>query len=164
MTAPEPLSKPLQGRERMPPVAEVVPHAGAMRLIDELLEADATACAARATVRPTQLFVDDAGMPAWIGIEYMAQTIAAWAGVQARGSGCKPGPGFLLGSRRYVSDVAAFPVGSELTVRVHLETSGDDGLSMFACTLAMDGREVARATVSVFQPADAQAFIEGQQT
>jgi len=164
MTAPEPLSNPPHGQERLPPVAEVVPHAGAMRLIDELLEADATACVARATVRPTQLFVDEAGMPAWIGIEYMAQTIAAWAGVQARGSGHKPGLGFLLGSRRYASDVAAFPVGSELTVRVQLEISGDDGLSMFACTLAMEGREVARATVSVFQPADAQAFIEGQQT
>jgi len=168
MTRSEPLSNPRHARERLPPVAEVVPHAGAMRLIDELLEADATACVARATIRPTQLFVDDAGMPAWIGIEYMAQTIAAWAGMQARGSGHKPGPGLLLGSRRYACDVAAFPVGSVLTVRVQLEMSGDDGLSLFACTLAMDGREVARATVSVFQPADAQdfpqAFHKGQQT
>ncbi|WP_019449362.1 hotdog family protein [Cupriavidus sp. BIS7] len=172
MTAPEPLSKPRHRPDLLPPVAQVVPHAGAMRLIDELLEADDTACMARATVRPTQLFVDEAGMPAWIGIEYMAQTIAAWAGVQARGSGHGPRPGFLLGSRRYASDVAAFPVGSELTVRVQLEMAGDDGLSLFACTLAMDGCEVARATVSVFQPADAQALqqalqqadIKGQQT
>ncbi|MGX0937395.1 hotdog family protein [Cupriavidus metallidurans] len=148
----------------MPPVGEVVPHGGAMRLIDELLAADDTQCVARATIRPTQLFVDDAGMPAWIGIEYMAQTIAAWAGMQARGKGCKPGPGFLLGSRRYASDVPAFPVGSVLTIRVGLEMAGDDGLSLFACTLDMGGQEVARATVSVYRPADAQAFLEGQQT
>ena len=41
--------------------------------------------------------------------------------------------------------------------------NGDNGLGMFACTLSMDGREVARANVSVFQPADAQAFLQGQQ-
>lgn len=164
MTNGEPISSARNPASTLPPVAELVPHAGAMRLIDELLSADATRCVARATVRDTQLFVDDAGMPAWIGIEYMAQTVAAWAGVQARAAGRKPGPGFLLGSRRYACDVAAFPVGSVLTVSVQLEMASDDGLSMFACTLAQDGAEVARATVSVYAPADAQAFLEGQQT
>lgn len=156
-----PLSNP---RNPLPPVETLVPHTGAMRLIDELLEADATHAVARATVRNTQLFVDDAGMPAWIGIEYMAQTIAAWGGMQARGTGEGPRPGFLLGSRRYACDVPAFPVGSVLTIDVRLEMAGDDGLSMFACTLAQDGTDVARATVSVFAPANARAFLEGQQT
>ncbi|MGO4305504.1 hypothetical protein AB4Z41_17695 [Cupriavidus sp. RAF12] len=134
-----------------------------MRLIDELVHADAEQCVARATVRATQLFVDDAGMPGWTGIEYMAQTIAAWAGVRDRAAGRKPGLGFLLGSRRYACDVAAFPVGSVLTIRTQVELIGDNGLGMFACTLALDGHEVARANVSVFQPADAQAFLQGQQ-
>lgn len=160
MNTSEPLSN---HRPALPPVAEVVPHAGAMRLIDELLQADDTMCVARATVRATQLFVDEAGMPGWVGIEYMAQTIAAWAGVRERAAGRAPGIGFLLGSRRYSCDVAAFPAGSELTISVQAELTGDNGLGMFACTLALDGREVARANVSVFQPADAQAFLQGQQ-
>lgn len=147
----------------LPPVSDVVPHAGAMRLIDELVEADGEHCVARATVRATQLFVDDAGMPGWVGIEYMAQTIAAWAGVRERAAGRPPGLGFLLGSRRYTCDVPAFPVGSVLTIRTQVELIGDNGLGMFACTLEMDGCDVARANVSVFQPADAQAFLQGQQ-
>lgn len=147
----------------LPPVADVVPHAGAMRLIDELLQADDEQCVARATVRGTQLFVDDAGMPGWVGIEYMAQTIAAWAGMQAWRVGRKPGIGFLLGSRRYVCDVAAFPVGSMLTIAARAELIGDNGLGMFSCTLSLDGREVAQASVSVFKPADARAFLQGQQ-
>lgn len=149
--------------ESLPPVADVVPHAGAMRLIDELLHADAGQCVARTTVRATQLFVDDAGMPGWVGIEYMAQTIAAWAGVQAWRAGGKPGLGFLLGSRRYACDVPVFPVGSVLTITARPELIGDNGLGMFCCTLSLDGSEVARANVSVFQPADAQAFLQGQQ-
>lgn len=156
MNTMEPISNPL------PPVAEVVPHAGAMRLIDELLQADADGCVARATVRATQLFVDDDGMPGWVGIEYMAQTIAAWAGAQDRAAGRAPGIGFLLGSRRYECDVPAFPVGSVLTVVARKELAGDNGLGMFACTLSIAGREVARANVTVFQPADAQAFLQGQ--
>ncbi|GJG95375.1 hotdog family protein [Cupriavidus pauculus] len=161
MAGADPLST---ARRPLPPIGELVPHAGAMRLVDELLEADATHAVARATVRPTQLFVDEAGMPAWIGIEYMAQTIAAWAGMRARETGNKPVPGFLLGTRRYACNTAAFAAGSVLTIHVQLEMAGDDGMSMFACTLAQDGNEVARATVSVYAPADAQAFLEGQQT
>ena len=72
--------------------------------------------------------------------------------------------GFLLGSRRFVCDVAAFPVGSVLTIRVQLEMSDGDGLSLFACTLDQDGAEVARATVSVYAPTDARAFLEGPLT
>ncbi|XQM38400.1 3-hydroxydecanoyl-[ACP] dehydratase [Cupriavidus sp. H19C3] len=147
----------------LPPIAEIVPHAGAMRLVDELVQADAERCITRATVRATQLFVDEAGMPGWVGIEYMAQTIAAWAGMRDRAAGQPPGLGFLLGSRRYVCEVPAFPVGSVLLTEVNLELAGDNGLGMFSCTILLAGREVARANVSVFQPADARAFLQGLQ-
>ncbi|XYI36465.1 Beta-hydroxyacyl-ACP dehydratase [Cupriavidus oxalaticus] len=153
----------MQAPQSLPPVADVVPHGGAMLLLDALLHADDNGCTARATVRPAQLFVDAAGMPGWVGIEYMAQAIAAWAGVRDRRAGRPPGIGFLLGSRRYECDVPAFPLGSELTVVVQAELTGDNGLGQFACRLSLDGRDVARANVSVFQPADAQAFLQGQQ-
>ncbi len=147
----------------LPPVAELVPHAGAMLLLDELLAADAEHAVARTTVRATQLFTDAGGMPAWAGIEYMAQTIAAWSGMQRRAEGAGPTVGFLLGTRRYECDVPAFPVGQVLTITARAELIGDNGLGMFACTLAMSGQEVARANISVFQPADAQAFLQGAQ-
>lgn len=153
----------MQAPQSLPSVADVVPHGGAMLLLDALLHADDNGCTARATVRPAQLFVDAAGMPGWVGIEYMAQAIAAWAGVRDRRAGRPPGIGFLLGSRRYECDVPAFPLGSELTVVVQAELTGDNGLGQFACRLSLDGRDVARANVSVFQPADAQAFLQGQQ-
>lgn len=153
----------MQDLDTLPPVADVVPHGGAMLLLDALVHADDEGCTARATVQPAQLFTDAAGMPGWVGIEYMAQAIAAWAGMRDRRAGRAPGIGFLLGSRRYECDVPAFPIGSELTISVHAELTGDNGLGQFACRLALDGREVARANVSVFQPADAQAFLQGQQ-
>ena len=45
----------------------------------------------------------------------------------------------------------------------YVVVQGAGGLGLFACTVEMDGRDVARANVSVFQPADAQAFLQGQQ-
>ncbi|WP_223851450.1 MULTISPECIES: ApeP family dehydratase [Cupriavidus] len=147
----------------LPPVREVVPHGGAMLLLDALVFADDAQCIARAEVRATQLFADAGGMPAWVGIEYMAQTIAAWSGMRDRRDGKPPGMGFLLGSRRYECDLSHFPVGCTLTVSVRPELIGDNGLGQFACRIDMDGREVARANVSVFQPADARAFLQGQE-
>ncbi|WP_083384777.1 ApeP family dehydratase [Cupriavidus sp. USMAHM13] len=148
--------------EVLPPVAEVVPHAGAMLLIDALLHAGEDDAVARATVRATQLFVDEAGMPAWVGVEYMAQTIAAWAGMRDRRAGRAPGIGFLLGTRRYECAQPSFAVGSELTIRVRSELAGDNGLGMFACTIEQDGRMLAQANLSVYQPDDAQAFLQAQ--
>lgn len=142
-------------------IGAMVPHGGAMLLLDALIHADEEHAIARATVRPTQLFVDAHGMPAWVGVEYMAQTIAAWSGARARRGGNAPAIGFLLGSRRYACDVPAFPRGSVLTITARVELIGDNGLGMFSCAIDMDGREVARANVSVFQPADAQAFLQG---
>ncbi|NYH98896.1 hotdog family protein [Cupriavidus plantarum] len=147
----------------LPPVRDVVPHGGAMLLLDALVHADDTHCVARAEIRGTQLFVDASGMPAWVGIEYMAQTIAAWSGMRDRLAGKPPGVGFLLGSRRYECDVSHFPIGSTLTVHAQPELIGDNGLGQFSCRIDMAGREVARANVSVFQPADAQAFLQGQE-
>lgn len=147
----------------LPGIDEVLPHAGAMRLLDTLLHADDQHAVARTCVRADSLFAAGDGIPAWVGIEFMAQTIAAWAGARARRAGAAPNIGFLLGSRRYECDVASFPFGSVLTMTARVELIGDNGLGMFACTLALDGREVARANISVFQPADPRAFLEGQQ-
>ena len=46
-----------------------------MLLLDRLLHADAETATAQLTVAPDALFLQDAGMPAWVGIEYMAQTV-----------------------------------------------------------------------------------------
>jgi hypothetical protein len=134
-----------------------------MRLIDELL-APMTCAAWRAPVRATQLFVDDAGMPAWIGIEYMAQTVAAWAGMQARGTA-------WAGRRRVPARLAALCLrraGVSGGQRAdHPRAAGDGGRRRPVAVrlhAGQDGAEVARATVSVYRPADARAFLEGQQT
>lgn len=143
-------------------IADVVPHSGRMLLLDALLHADEEHALASVIARPGQMFADAHGIPAWVGIEYMAQAIAAWSGARSRRAGKPPAVGFLLGSRRYQCDVPRFAFGAEIMIAVRVELIGENGLGMFGCTLSMAGDEVARANVSVFQPGDAQAFLQGQ--
>jgi len=133
-----------------------------MLLLDELLHGDAECTVTRTTIRPSQLFASEDGVPGWVGIEFMAQTIAAWSGVRGLRAGQPPRIGFLVGARHYACDLPVFPHGSVLTVTARAEMIGEDSLSIFACEIELDGRVVARAHVSVFQPADAQAFLQGQ--
>ena len=93
----------------------------------------------------------------------MAQAIAAWAGCRARAAGKPPQLGFLLGSRRYSSPRSGFPSGTRLRVQARCELLGDNGLGMFACRILAGEDEWATANVSVFEPADAMAYLESGQ-
>ena len=143
------------------PIESCIPHRGTMRLIDRLLEHDADSVVVETRVPFDGLFLDAAGMPAWVGIEYMAQAIAAWAGVQARGRGEAPKLGFLLGTRRYNCTLGYFERGQVLRIEARREVMGDNGLGVFACRISDDGEELATALVTVFEPADASVFLQG---
>ena len=131
-------------------VAELIPHSGKMVWLDRIVDCDDNALSAEFVVRPNGLPGNDETIPAWAGIEYMAQAIAAYAGVMAKRAGEPVKPGFLLGTRRYSSTVAEFKVGSTLTVRVE-KIIQDNTLGAFECKIQGDGVEVS-ANLNVYQP------------
>lgn len=145
------------------PIDQVVPHKDGMSLLDRVVRWDAESIVAELVVPDEGLFVTDAGVPAWVGIEYMAQAIAAWAGCQSRVAGRAPSIGFLLGTRRYSCSTAHFPSGTLLQVTAHCELMADNGLGMFSCRILIDGQVVCEANISVFEPADALAYLENAQ-
>lgn len=129
-----------------------VPHRGAMSLLDDVEHCDDHAIVARLRVPQEGLFHGADGVPAWIGIEYMAQAVAAWSGARNRAGGGSPRIGYLLGSRRYEAAVPAFQVGAELRVFAACELMADNGLGMFDCRIEQDGRVLASGRLSVFEP------------
>jgi predicted hotdog family 3-hydroxylacyl-ACP dehydratase len=137
-----------------------IPHRGAMRLIDRVLEVDAEHSVAEVDVPFDGLFVRDGEVPSWVGIEYMAQTVSAWAGARAKSQGGPPRAGLLLGSRRYEARRGGFPCGALLRVEAHCELIGANGLGQFACRIVMDGEEVASARISVFDPPEGVDFLK----
>lgn len=106
-------------------IEDVVPHRQDMCLLERITQWDQDTLEAELVVPESGLFVENGEVPAWVGIEYMAQAIAAWAGCRARAAGKPPQLGFLLGSRRYSSARSSFPSGSRLRVQARCELLGD---------------------------------------
>ena len=121
-----------------------------MTLIDRLVEYSPQRSVASAVVTAASPFFVRSGVPAWVGIEYMAQTIAAHAGFEARQRGVAPPIGFLLGTRAYESEVGEFALGSTLTITVEPVVM-EARLAAFQCSIATD-RVVAKAVVNTYQP------------
>ena len=143
-------------------IAQFVPHTGPMRWLDRIAGYGDGWLEAEATIRPVGPLGDGTRVGAWTGIEYMAQTIAAYAGLRARMCDEPVKIGLLVGTRRYESLWPLFPVGSRLRVRVTHEYSADNGLSVFDCRINFDEIEVATAALSVFEPANLEAFLRGE--
>lgn len=144
----------------------VVPHTGTMVLLDQIDHWDDEQLQASVTIRGDAPFVDAQGMPAWVGIELMAQTIAAFGGCRARRNNQPVKIGFLVGSRRYSVSQAWFPVDAQLQVNVKEIVTGDQGLSVFECNLQGTGAHSgisASANINVFQPEDPEQFLQSGQ-
>lgn len=130
-------------------IADLLPHSGKMVLLDRVIGFGENFLIAELLVRGDGLLGDDQAVPAWVGIEYMAQAVAAYAGINAKQAGEPIKLGFLLGTRRYNSNVAEFRVGTLLTIRAELMFQ-DENLGVFDCSIQGTGIEVY-ANLNVYQ-------------
>lgn len=144
----------------IPPIEELLPHRGTMRLLDRVLEFDAARIRAECVPRHDAWYADARGnMPAWIGIELMAQAIAAHVGLVKRSEGKPVAPGVLLGTRSYGARSPAFAPGTPLRISAARAFSDASGLAAYDCAIDADGATLASATLKVFEPADFRAFL-----
>lgn len=143
------------------PVAQLIPHSGSAILIDEIISFDDDTLVARTQIKPSGLFNQaDGSLPAWLGLEIMAQAVAAWAGCRAIRNGQPVKLGFLLGTRRYDCQVPAFSAGSELTIHVVCSLQDDTGIGTFDCQLGHAGQVLASARLNAYSPPNVNDFIQ----
>ncbi|MBS4078875.1 hotdog family protein [Pseudomonas rustica] len=142
------------------PLAELLPHAGDMILIDSIERFDDEQIYTRLTVKSEGLFnLPDGSLPAWVGVELMAQSVAAFAGCHARQKGNPVELGFLLGTRKFECNVEAFPAGTELTIHGLRSLEDDNGMGVFECHIHGDGIH-ASARLNVFRPPEATQYLQ----
>ncbi len=144
------------------PIEEIVPHSGPMCLIGRAVEGDADSMVCELTIDDSGLFCTEQGVGAWVGLEYMAQTVAAWSGWHARLSGTTPKLGFLVGARRYDCKRQWFAPGETLRIEVVRGFEADNGLAAFECRIEIEGQEVASTQLKVFEPREAGEFLDGE--
>jgi predicted hotdog family 3-hydroxylacyl-ACP dehydratase len=144
------------------PIEAVIPHRGTMLLIEAVTSFSEGALSARATVHADAWYAnEDGAMPAWIGIEMMAQTIAAHVALLAMRGGGRARPGVLLGSRSYKALQPSFAGGAQLLIRATELLRSEEGHGAYECTIHHGDVCCAEAGIKVFQPPDFQSFIEG---
>ncbi|HEY8538504.1 MAG TPA: hypothetical protein VIL28_06530 [Steroidobacteraceae bacterium] len=149
--------------ERKFAMTEVLPHEGRMLLIDELLDATEDQVVCGVTIRSDSMFCDgDKGVPAWVGLEYMAQTVSAYSGIDEARRGMRPSIGLLLGSRSYKSEVDHFPIGAKLRIEAQLLFRDENDLVAFDCKILDGDRMLARGDVKAYRPKDVFAVVRGE--
>jgi predicted hotdog family 3-hydroxylacyl-ACP dehydratase len=138
----------------IPDIRSLLPHAGPMVLLDRVISAEEESLCAEVSIRPNSLFCTAEGVGAWVGLEYMAQAIGAYAGYIAylRGEAVKIG--FLLGTRRYECNRPFFTVGTCLQIHVKRVFQSENGMGSFECRIADGASQLASVTLTVYQPAD----------
>lgn len=145
----------------LPDIRAIVPHSGPMVLLDRVISVDAESVCAEVRIRQDSLFYVDGGVGAWVGLEYIAQAIAAYAGYNAALLGKPVKIGFLLGTRRYECVRPTFALGSVIKVRAKRVLQTDDGVASFDCAIDDESGRLGGASVTVYQPADAEKFFDG---
>jgi predicted hotdog family 3-hydroxylacyl-ACP dehydratase len=140
--------------------AQTLLHAGDMRLIDEVVGYEAEAVHCRVRVRRDSPFCEADGVPAWVGVEYMAQAMGVYSGIELLQRGEPLRIGFLIGTRRYEAVVPVFAIGMDLEISARVVLWEKDNLFAFDCAIHESGRKLAWGEIKAFRPEDVQKFLK----
>lgn len=132
-----------------------------MLLIDRLVEAsDSHAIGEVLVSEDSSFYRHGRGVPAYVGLEYMAQTVAAFDGARRVETGEPPAIGFLLGTRRYKAERNYFEAGELLSVRAKMVFS-ENGMASFDCAISVKGEPRVSAMLNVYRPEDGAYLLDG---
>ena len=143
------------------PISDFIPHRAPMILIDHIVSHQPDSLITQTQISPQSAYFDEIlqGVPNYVGIEYMAQSIAALAGVEAILQGQPIKVGFLLGSRKLQMHQHLFALGQTYRTQVTRLYQEESGLAVFDCQIFHQDTLMAQANVNVFQPADSLAYV-----
>ncbi|WP_034913995.1 hotdog family protein [Erwinia sp. 9145] len=135
---------------------DYLPHETPMVLLERVLAVSDEGATCQVVVSPDGVlapFLDvDGALPAWFGVEMIAQAIGVWSGWHHRQhTDGKPVLGMLLGARAFRCDRAAFPAGATLTVSVHL-LMRDEKIGSFEGEIDAEGQHLASGRLNTWQP------------
>lgn len=141
-------------------VEDLVPHRGAMSLLDSIEDYGNDWLRARVTPRRSSVFAQQAGMPAWVGIEYMAQTASAFGGIEQVQQGSKPSIGLLIGSRYYRAVQPFLEFDTPLLVVATIAMRDAEDFAAYDCTVTAGDRRLAECTLKAYRPRDISPHLE----
>jgi len=137
----------------IPSIDVLLPHDAPMIFIDRAVKVEDESIHCQVTISEQNLFFDKEtqSIPAYVGIEFMAQSIAAWSGYHAHQKGKEAPIGFLLGSRRYQAQCDEFSIGQTLDIFAE-QLMEDNGMAVFTASIELAGEPLAQCQLNVYVP------------
>ena len=135
-------------------IARLVPHHGAMCLLEEVLEWDESAIACRAVSHrdPANPLRAAGALPAVAGIEYAAQAVAVHGGLVKHSN--KPGIGYLAALRDIICSVERLDTApGDLVVRA-TQVAAESGRLLYDFRVESGGSELLKGRLSVVLVSD----------
>ena len=142
-------------------VEELLPHRSPMLLLDGVLELGSDVVIAYVDhAKPSILSLPCGRTPIWAGIEYMAQTIGLYGGLESKRRGSCPQIGFLLGTRKFIAHSQSFEVNQRAIIRAEKVFQSADNIVQFHCTITSNGQLVAESDIKAIQPENPEELLK----
>ena len=138
---------------KIPHLHQLLPHDTPMVLVDQLIDVGEEHIHCQVTVREDCIFFNahSRAIPGYVGIEFMAQSVAGWSGYHSWLQD-QPSPiGFLLGCRRYQAECSAFSEGDTLDIFAE-RLMESNGMAVFSCRIEHQGQLLATSQLNAFVP------------
>jgi predicted hotdog family 3-hydroxylacyl-ACP dehydratase len=134
-------------------ILKLIPHRQSLVLIDEVLDTSKNNFTVLVKVSKKSLLATKKGVPGFCGIEYMAQSIAAYNNTHFNLED-KPKLGFVIAIRGFESELNFFPLGSRLEVFIEPNLIFQNSSGSFKGEIKIDNKIVAKATITAYVPSD----------
>lgn len=137
------------------PLEHLLPHAPPMILVDKLIDHAESRVETAVTITSEHIFYDAeiVGVPGWVGVEMMAQTVGVLAGLEAKQSQRNIRLGYLIGVRQYEAYQAWFTEDSRLRIIAETRYRDTGGVNSFICQIVneSDRSLLAEASLLVYE-------------
>ena len=145
-------------------IEQVVPHDHPMILVEQLLDYSSSSASCSIEIKPDSNFYnhDKSSVPAYVGLEYLAQSIAAYANALKLEEGGEVSLGFLVSARNFKTKVSEFTLGMQLVTSVTKLFKEDNGLSVFDCSIQCGQEILVEAKINVYEPEDPSLYLKEQ--
>ena len=139
----------------IPDLIDLLPHDTPLALVDKLIDVQELSIHCQVIISDKNVFFNHETntIPALVGIEFMAQSVAGWSGYHAWKKGNKSPIGFLLGSRKYKAECSEFQQGDTLDIFAE-QILENNGMAVFSCYIECNGQQIASSQLNVFVPTE----------
>jgi predicted hotdog family 3-hydroxylacyl-ACP dehydratase len=133
-----------------PGITELVPHRGAMLLLDSVVGYQDREITCRATIGENHAFLEAGEVDILLCVELVAQAVSAYVGYRDYVAGEPPKLGFLVSCREASFEVPSLALGDTLTVEAR-HVWGENEVGSFKGRVLRDGKTVAAVELGVYR-------------